>query len=114
MTDDDFTQTPPWRAALALTRRIYQVTSDFPEREQLGLTTELRQTAGGIMHDLAEAHTAETAADRRAGYRAARGKAFRLLSQLRLSHELRYLVNRAELDELVAACRNLLEAMEAG
>ena len=113
MSEDDFTQTPAWRAALALTQRIYQVTSDFPEPERQGLTAELRQTAGGIMHDLAEAYAAETAADRRAGYRTARGKAFRLISQLRLSHELRYLVNRAELNELVAACRNLLEAMEA-
>jgi four helix bundle protein len=43
-----------WQRRIALVERVYQVTEEFPEREQYELTSQLRRAAVAIPSNIAE------------------------------------------------------------
>jgi four helix bundle protein len=53
-----------WQLAMSLVEAIYQLTEQFPSREQFGLTAQLRRAAVGIPSHVAEGHQYGTRAYR--------------------------------------------------
>lgn len=52
-----------WIEAKELTKIVYSITSQFPETEKFGLTSQLRRASISICSNLAEGSTRTTARD---------------------------------------------------
>ena len=82
---------PVWQSAFNLTLEIYKVTKDFPSDERFGLISDMRRAANSVAHNIAEGFGRFEAKDKTRFYKIARGSAFELMSQLMVSHGLKYL-----------------------
>jgi four helix bundle protein len=52
-----------WKKSMDLVDRIYRVSSDFPEHERFGLTSQIRRAAVSIPSNIAEGRVRKTTKD---------------------------------------------------
>lgn len=113
MSVEDFTKTSVWQSAFKLLIRIYEITRYFPSEEKLGLVSDMRRAANSVVHNIAEGFGRSDAKDKTRFYEISRGSGYELISQLLVSHELRYLVNKAELNDLIDCAKKIIEELNA-
>ncbi|MFQ5640483.1 MAG: four helix bundle protein [bacterium] len=113
MSFEDFTEMPVWQHAFKLLTRIYYITKDFPSEEKFGLVSDMRRAANSIVHNIAEGYGRTETKDKTRFYKISRGSGYELISQLLVSHELRYLVNKTELKELIDAAKNIAHELNS-
>ncbi len=89
-----------WQRGIELCLAVYSVTREFPDREQYGLTAELRKTARSIVYNIAEGHRRRSSADFSRFLDIARGSQAEVDTQLVLAKELGYVEGPA-FDRLV-------------
>jgi four helix bundle protein len=87
----DFHEIQVWSKSYALTRRIYEVSRQFPKEELYGLTSQLRRSALSIPSNNAEGCGRDTDADMRRFLQIAAGSASEVDCQLVLARDLEYL-----------------------
>lgn len=90
----DFRQLQVWEKSHQLTLNVYQSTSEFPNSELYGLTSQLRRAAVSIPANIAEGCGRETQADFKRFLNIAMGSASELEYHLILAHDLAYLKDR--------------------
>jgi len=112
MAYKDFTEMPVWQSAFNLTLEIYKVTKNFPSDERFGLISDMRRAANSIAHNIAEGFGRFEAKDKTRFYKITRGSAFELMSQLMVSHGLKYL-NEDNQNTLVQDCKNIINNLNA-
>ena len=112
MAYKDFTEMPVWQSAFNLTLEIYKVTKEFPSDERFGLISDMRRAANSIAHNIAEGFGRFEAKDKTRFYKITRGSAFELMSQLMVSHGLKYL-NEDNQNTLVQDCKNIINNLNA-
>ena len=49
-----------WQRSMVLVEQVYELTDNFPRREQFGLTAQIRRCAVSIPSNIAEGHTRKT------------------------------------------------------
>ena len=89
-----------WQLGLQITRSIYEITSDFPDSEKFGLTSQLRRSAVSIPSNIAEGHSRESKRELARFVSIARGSHAELETQLLIAKYLGF-GNQAQLDRLL-------------
>lgn len=86
-----FTDLLAWQKAHALAVNIYTATDDFPQKEQFGLTNQMRRAAVSVSSNIAEGFSRSTKADKQHFYIMAQGSLTELQSQLLIARDVKYL-----------------------
>ncbi len=106
-----YTELSVWIQSRQLTKRVYELTRQFPKDELFGLTTQIRRAAVSIPSNIAEGCGRQHTRDTLQFLFIARGSLFEVETQLYLSIDLGY-IQEAELSELLVAvtnCKKLLQ-----
>ena len=77
-----------WQKAVALVKRVYQVTSAFPSDERFGLVSQMRRAAVSIPSNIAEGQARHTTGEFIQGLSHAEGSLAELDTQLTIAVEL--------------------------
>jgi four helix bundle protein len=102
-----------WQDAMALVRRVYEISAAFPADERFGLTAQVRRCAVSVPSNIAEGAARGTAKEFSRFLIVARGSLSELDTQLRIAHDLGFadcapLI--ANLDPLFAQLAGLLRS----
>lgn len=95
-----------WRKAIDLVVDVYKITSAFPEKEQYGLTSQMRRAAVSIPSNIAEGAARNTDKDFNRFLGISNGSAYELMTQLIVSKELNLIAEKdvtpilSKLDEI--------------
>ncbi len=79
-----------WQAAMELSLLIYKLTSNFPDHERFGLSSQMRRAAVSIASNIAEGSARTTKKDFRNFVIIARGSNCELQTQLMIATDLGY------------------------
>ena len=77
-----------WRVAMELTRRVYELTANFPREERFGLASQLQRAAVSIPSNVAEGNARQSIRDYARFVSIASGSAAELQTQLLLVVDL--------------------------
>lgn len=91
-----------WQDAMALVRRVYEVSAGFPGDERFGLTAQMRRCAISVPSNIAEDAARGTAKEFSQFLMIARGSLSELETQLRIAHDLGF-----------ADCSGLIDDVES-
>lgn len=80
-----------WQKAMALITNLYKITSDFPQNEQYGLTSQIRRSAISIASNIAEGFGRNSKLDFNRFLNIAMGSLFEVQTQIEISKNLNYL-----------------------
>ncbi len=84
----NFRELQVWKKARILAKEVYLVSTDFPEGEKFGLTSQVRRSMISIPSNIAEGSSRNSSKDFVRFLRIALGSAFELETQLLLSIDL--------------------------
>ena len=87
-----------WQDAMALVRRVYELSGRFPADERFGLTAQMRRAAVSVPSNIAEGAARGTSKEFSQFLMIARGSLAELDTQLRIAHDLGF-----------ADCSNLVD-----
>jgi len=91
-----------WGDAMALVRRVYELSVSFPADERFGLTSQMRRAAVSVPSNIAEGAARGTSKEFSQFLMIARGSLAELDTQLRIAHDLGF-----------ADCSSLIGEVEA-
>ena len=99
-----------WLKSREMTKRVYELTRQFPKDELFGLTNQLRRAAVSVPSNIAEGCGRQHTKDTIQFLFVARGSLFEVETQLYLAHDLNYISEQTLQDELSALtdCKKLL------
>jgi len=80
-----------WQKARVLTKNIYSVTKQFPDRERFGLTSQIQRAVVSISSNIAEGSPRESGKEQARYTEIAYGSLLEVLNQLILSQDLEYI-----------------------
>ncbi|GAA4041293.1 hypothetical protein GCM10022409_29100 [Hymenobacter glaciei] len=106
-----YTELNVWLQSRQLTKRVYELTRQFPKDELFGLTNQLRRAAVSIPSNIAEGCGRQHTRDTLQFLFIARGSLFEVETQLYLAFDLAYL-NEEILQQLledIINCKKLLQ-----
>lgn len=98
-----------WQKAILLTANVYRCTTDFPQSELFGLTSQMRRSAVSIPSNIAEGYGRRTDIELRSFLRIAIGSLYELQTQIEIAMAVGFLTE-AYVDTISAQTREL-EAM---
>ncbi|TPG63766.1 four helix bundle protein [Hymenobacter nivis] len=100
-----------WLKSREMTKRVYELTRQFPKDELFGLTNQLRRAAVSVPSNIAEGCGRQHTKDTIQFLFIARGSLFEVETQLYLAHDLNYISEQTLQDELSALtdCKKLLQ-----
>ena len=94
-----------WQNSIDLVTQVYAVTAIFPNREQYGLTSQMRRAAVSIPSNIAEGQSRASAAEFRQFLSISLGSAGELETQLIIAARLKYIAE----DESIRLCESVVE-----
>ena len=102
-----------WLEAKEFSRMIYEITSNFPDTEKFGLTSQLRRASISIASNIAEGSARKSYKDKAHFTTMAFGSAVEVLNQLIISFELNFVpeANYLKLREQLESITNKLNAL---
>jgi len=87
----NFKELKVWKNAMSLTKAIYLITDQFPDKERFGLTSQIRRSAVSIPSNIAEGSGRGTDKDFVHFLHITFGSACELETQIILANELTYI-----------------------
>lgn len=96
-----------WQLSRKLTKKIYEISSEFPEEEKYGLTSQIRRAVISVSSNIAEGTSRQSGIEQARYTEIAYGSLLEVLSKLILASDLEYIsierVNsqRPAIEELV-------------
>ena len=96
-----------WQLSRKLTKTIYEISSEFPEEEKFGLTSQIRRAVISVSSNIAERTSRQSGIEQARYTEIAYGSLLEVLNQLILASDLEYIsierVNsqRPAIEELV-------------
>jgi four helix bundle protein len=102
-----------WQKGIALAKRVYQLTKNFPSEEKFGLVAQMRRAAVSIPSNIAEGQARHTTGEFIQFISHAEGSVAELDTQLILSIELKFCrdVGTEAAFELIAELRRMLNVL---
>ncbi len=97
-----------WQRAMDIAEQTYRISSNFPQEEKYGLTSQIRRSAASIPSNIAEGAGRNTDGEFKQFLGIANGSANELCTQLLLSHRLN-LVSEELVNPIVS---NLIEVQK--
>ena len=109
--DRSYTELSVWLHSRKLTKRVYELTRQFPKDELFGLTNQLRRAAVSIPSNIAEGCGRQHTRDTLQFLFIACGSLFEVETQLYLAFDLSYLDDQTlqELLTTITDCKKLLQ-----
>ncbi|WP_295878849.1 four helix bundle protein [uncultured Thiohalocapsa sp.] len=110
-----------WRKARALTKAIYQISSDGPLAKDFALRDQIRRAAISVMSNIAEGFERYSNAELKRFLAIARGSAAEVRSQVYVAFDLGYIDQRTfsqliadgnEVSRIIAKLRSSIEAAD--
>ena len=96
-----------WQLLRKLTKKIYEISSEFPEEEKYGLTSQIRRAVISVSSNIAEGTSRQSGIEQARYTEIAYGSLLEVLSQLILASDLEYIsiervnLQRPAIEELV-------------
>lgn len=91
MYDFGFERLEVWIKSRLLTKKIYQVTQEFPDYEKFGMVSQLRRAVISVCSNIAEGSSRKSKKDQAHFYNIAFSSLMETLNQLIISNDLDYL-----------------------
>ena len=88
---NNFRELSVWQKAVDIATKIYEVTDQFPKREDYGITSQLRRSAVSISSNIAEGAGRRSKKEFRQFLDFATGSCYELETQLTISKNLNYI-----------------------
>ncbi len=98
-----------WQRAMQLAKELYGATTNMPERERFGLTSQMRRAAVSVPSNIAEGYARQSTDDYLRFLRIARGSLAELATQIELSAQMELIQIPARLTELLAETDRVLQ-----
>jgi len=95
-----------WNEAKEFTKVIYKITSNFPDTEKFGLTSQLRRASVSVCSNIAEGSARKTDKDKARYTTIAFSSAVEVLNQLIIAKELNFISEHNYLN-----CRSQIESI---
>jgi len=89
-----------WKKSIQFVKKIYEITSKFPDTEKYGLTNQMRRCAVSIPSNIAEGAGRNSKKEFKQYLYISLGSISELETQLIISSELKYQKDKLLLDEL--------------
>lgn len=80
-----------WNKSRLLTKKIYELTMNFPDDERFGMTSQLRRAVISVCSNLAEGSSRKSKKDQAHFYNMAFSSLMETLNQLIISNDLEFL-----------------------
>jgi len=80
-----------WQMARLMVKKVYQITENFPGKEQFGLTNQMRRAAVSVCANIAEGATRNSAKEQAYFTSIAYGSLLELLSHMIISADLNFI-----------------------
>jgi len=114
---DGFKSLIVWQKAMTRAREVYEITQDFPDRENFGLTNQMRRAAISVPSNIAEGSRRGTTKDYVQFLRIAHGSLAELETQLLLAKNLypkfSYTSAMSLLDEISRMLHTLISKLKS-
>jgi len=101
-----------WKDSMILVKKVYSVTSSFPESERFGLSSQLQRAIVSVASNIAEGSGRGTKRDFINFLNHARGSIYEVMTQLEIAASLRY-TSREKVDILIEDCEGLARRINA-
>jgi len=82
-----------WQKSMKLVTQIYKLSSDFPQNEQFGLTSQLRRSSVSIPSNIAEGFGRNSSKEFVRFLQISMGSIFEVQTQLQISKNLEFISN---------------------
>jgi len=83
-----------WKKSIELVKSIYEITKNFPQSEQFGITSQMRRAAVSIPSNIAEGYGRKSSKEYKQLYSIAYGSALELDTQLLICRGLKLIDQR--------------------
>jgi len=98
MHEFSFERLTAWQLSRAFVKKIYLLTSNFPDEEKYGLVSQLRRASISISSNLAEGSSRLSANDQIRFYQYSYSSLMEVINQLIISSDLHF-INHGQLEE---------------
>jgi four helix bundle protein len=105
-----FEKLDAWQMAIELAERVYKVTSQFPDNERFGLTSQMRRSAVSISSNIAEGSGRSSDADFARFLEIAYGSLMEIVSQSAIA-KVQGFLKHGEHEELYEAAERLARVL---
>ncbi len=102
-----------WKLSVALAKKIYVMTSEFPASERFGLVSQMRRAAVSVPSNVAEGSVRHSRRQFAHFLEISLGSLAELETQLELARELKLLKDSTEVEENVTHVRRLLYGLRS-
>ena len=100
-----------WQKSMILVKEIYQITSNFPNEEKFGLTSQMRRSSISIPSNIAEGWGRLSRKNYIQFLRIARGSLFELETQVLITKELNYIKETKKQENLIVEISKMLNSL---
>lgn len=101
-----------WKDAMILVKKVYTVTSSFPESERFGLSSQLQRAIVSVASNIAEGSGRGTQKDFINFLNHARGSLYEVMTQLEIAASLEFIA-REHVEVIVDDCEGLARRINA-
>jgi len=101
-----------WKDSMVLVKKVYNVTSSFPESERFGLSSQLQRAIVSVASNIAEGSGRGTGKDFINFLNHARGSLYEVMTQLEIAASLKY-TSRESADKFIEDCEGLARRINA-
>jgi len=101
-----------WKDSMILVKKVYKLTSSFPESERFGLSSQLQRAIVSVASNIAEGSGRGTKKDFINFLNHARGSLYEVMTQLEIAASLKY-ASRENVDKFIEDCEALARRINA-
>ena len=101
-----------WKDAMILVKKVYTVTSSFPESERFGLSSQLQRAIVSVASNIAEGSGRGTQKDFINFLNHARGSLYEVMTQLEIAASLKFIA-REHVEVIADDCEGLARRINA-
>ena len=101
-----------WKDSMILVKKVYKLTSSFPESERFGLSSQLQRAIVSVASNIAEGSGRGTRKDFINFLNHARGSLYEVMTQLEIAASLKY-ASRENVDKFIEDCEGLARRINA-
>jgi len=96
----NFRELDIWNRAIRISKRVYELTDSFPDREKYGLSSQIQRAAVSIASNIAEGASRKSEIDFARYLEIAIGSSFEVETQITIAKEINY-INDNQYNELL-------------
>lgn len=100
-----------WQKSMALVKKIYQDSKNFPEEEKFGLTSQIRRSCISIPSNIAEGWGRFSRKNYVRFLRISRGSLYETETQILIAKELNYINDSESIENLIVEISKMLNSL---